>query len=142
MSRYASVQIGVVHLTTDGSSGAVKCRARIENGDAFATTITGNSVSGANSQTYTELVERGVKGIAFAFRVDFLTIAVLTSIKTAVNVTLNGNSTVRVIASDAVNSLDVQAVPSLPDWLSHESVSGGIVKNVVLKFISTGQGGI
>ena len=142
MSRYALVQIGTVHLTSDGTSDGRPCKVAVPNESAFATTFGAGAQSAADGTVYVQTIDRGVQGIEFFVVAEHLSETVLASITTQLNTGLSSGDGVRV-QCESLTDFDVMAMP-LPDetgqLFTFESRSGGFAKNVRFRFISTGAG--
>lgn len=141
MSRTAAVKIGTTHLTSDGTNAGRACKVRVENESAFASSFAANSVTALDSTVHTQIVGRGVRGIEFDVVAEFLYEDVLASILAQLNAALGASSPVRVVV-DSLTDFDVMAVPVFQggQLFTFESRSGGVARNVRLRFISTAPG--
>lgn len=141
-SRYAEVQIGTVHLTSDGTADGRPCKAAVQNESAFATSLGAVAQTAADSTVYVQTVERGVKAVEFVVVVEQLSETVLAQMQSQLNTALSSGAGVRVVV-ESLTDFDVTAMP-LPDesgqLFSYESRSGGFARNVRIRFISTGAG--
>lgn len=141
-SRNAKVKIGATWLTHDGSAGGRLCKATVLNESAFASAYTATSEQALNFTVHTQVVNRGVKGIEFAVRAEYLAEDLLAAIITQLSTAFSSGASVRVVV-DSLTDFDVMAMPVTGEGgalYTFESRSGGFAKNVQFKFISTGAG--
>lgn len=137
--RFARIQIGDTHLTSDGSAEGKPCKAQVENEAAFASGFAARSRASADGTVWTQVIDRDVRGIEFALRIDYLKEETLALVTDELNAALAGSGEVRV-AVESLTDLDVYCVPQMQNGALYiwEARSGGIVKGVTFRFISTG----
>lgn len=139
-SRSAEVKIGSLHLTHDGTSTGRPCKVVVLNEAAFASSFATTSEPALDFTVHTQAINRGVRGIVFFVRVEYINESVLASIITQLSTALSSGGGVRVVVT-SLTSFDVMAMPVTTDdgaLYTFESRSGGFAKNVQFRFISTG----
>lgn len=141
-TRFAnSVKIGTVYLTSDGTAGGTPLKALVPGESRFASAYAANSVHAADGTPHTQIINRGVKGVAFDVRAEYCPESLIALVVSQLNTALAAGTTVRVIV-DSQTDFDVMAVPVLQDGALYtfESRSGGIARGVLFKFLSVSAG--
>jgi hypothetical protein len=139
--RHATGSIAGVALT--GTGGNI-LRAVILDGDRFGSKWRGTDKISPDGTAHVKVTNSGMKSRRFGVTLSQAPVDVLADIKAAIETALDTGQTFRVILTDEVNAIDVQAAPDFKagDWLGHlaDASFGGHAKDVTLRFISTGAG--
>lgn len=138
--RSFAVQIGSHYLTSDGTETGKPCKVVVKGIEAARSNYTGKIEYAASGMPYLFTVEVGEQGKQFEIVIAYCPKDLLDDLVAAINEALDAGVTIRVIATGDSGAFDVQALPTLPEWLSVGAFSGGIVKDVVFRFVSAGAG--
>jgi hypothetical protein len=139
--RFATGRLNDLYLTDDGAADGIPCRVRVEGQEAFASNYVNSLQTALDFTTHTQFSARGVKSNEFFLILDFCPETLLSSILTLLDAAIASLAPVRVIVSH-LETFDVMAMPLTQGQklFTFESRSGGIAKNVRLRFISTAPG--
>jgi len=140
-TRFASGRLNSVYFTSTGAISGAPCKVAVQGESAFASAYASNNVHAADGTPHTQTIDRGVKGIEFTLVFAFISEAVLALLVAQMNAALLALSTVRVVV-DSLTDFDVMASPISQGGALYtfEGRSGGIAKNVQIKFVSVGVG--
>jgi hypothetical protein len=140
--RYATGQINAVFLTSDGTSSGVPARAQIINQELYASSSLINTRTALDFTVHALVSDRGLSSNEFFLVLEFCPDALLDEILLELQGALDDLTSVRIQLSHQ-EAFDVEALPLLQDrkLYTFESRSGGILRNVRLKFISLSAGG-
>ncbi|MBA3716264.1 MAG: hypothetical protein H0W76_28055 [Pyrinomonadaceae bacterium] len=141
-TRHASsVKVGTVYLTHDGTISGVPCKVHVPGEARFASVYAANTVLAADATPHVQTIDRSVRGVEFDLNILFCPETLLALLIAQLNAAYAALSTVRVIVN-SLTDFDVQAFPLPQDGALYTfgERSGGITKNVVMKFISSGVG--
>jgi hypothetical protein len=134
MARYFSGSIGGVALQ---DAAGRPCRVLVDGAGALLSGYAGANVIAADGSVYTQIIASGMRARAFTIRLEYCPVALLSQIMGVINTALANNQTVNINLTDQVSTINASVVPALPDWLSYEQESGGIVRNVQMRLIAT-----
>lgn len=139
--RYATAQLDSLYLTSDGTADGIPCRVRVEGQEAFASNYVNSSAVALDFSVHSQVSDRGVKANEFFYVLEFCPESLLALIKTLLDAKIAAGETVRAKVQHLEN-FDVQAVPLTQGGrlYTFENRSGGIARNVRLRFISTAPG--
>lgn len=141
MSRHAQVRINDVFLTVDGTAAGRGARCFIEDGNKFSSGLVASTAIALDGSVHAQVRAQQGRGVSFGVRADYLNVAVAELLRDAVMVAFAEGAPVRVRASDVFVNFDVLAIPDFTQggWINYEGYSGGILKNVKMRFVSTGE---
>ncbi len=139
--RFAQVSIAALTLSSDGTTLGTPAKCFLEDASKFSPVAAVTSIA-LDGSVHSQIREQEGRGVAFGVRCEYLSVAVADSVREAVMDAFAGGETVRIIASDVFVNFDVLAIPdfSQGSWITYESFSGQVLKNVRMRFISTGEG--
>jgi hypothetical protein len=145
--RYAAGSIA--EQVFQGTAGQ-PCRVDVLDGEGLKGTLTGSSVEALDFTVHTQLSERGAYAVHFGVRVSHLPIALLNQIVSAMETALGTGDDFAVVLADSLagsNKADDFNVRAVPDFAAQGGkyytrgvLNGDFVKDVVFRFISTGEG--
>lgn len=141
-SRFATVKISDFTLSSDGTPQGVPAKSFIEDGTRFGAVV-GSHQAALDGTVYAQVAAQAGRGVSFGVRCDYLGADVAESVREAVTDAFAAGDGIRVTASDVFVNLDVYAIPDFSNgsWITYGSYSGGIMKDVRMRFISTGEAG-
>lgn len=139
-SRSATVKIDDYTLSSDGTPDGIPAKCFIEDGSRFGD-VTGSHQTALDGTVYAQVAAQAGRGVSFGVRCEYLGVEVAHAIRDAVVDAFAAGERIRVTASDVFVNLDVYAIPDFTNgaWITYGSYSGGIMKDVRMRFISTGE---
>lgn len=118
------------------NANGVRCRCALIDASRFALTVTGKINIALDATLHASLMPNEVAAKTFGIKIDWCPSNLFHLLTGAINAALTNGQMVAVEITDDAQDLQVWAYPALPDAISYESVGGGYVKGVVLRFIA------
>lgn len=140
-NRWASGSVAGVALT---DSGGRDLRTDVIDAEGLHETLVGNSLESLDLTVHTQLLTRNKKGVHFGIRVAQMPVAKWSAIVTAIEAAIGAGNPFPVILTDTgvVDNISVKCVPDYAanggSLVKRGGMAAGYVKDVVMRFISTG----
>jgi hypothetical protein len=140
--RFATGQVEDVFLTSDGTNTGIPARARVEQQELYASTQLISTRTALDFTVHAQVSDRGVSSNEFFLVLEFCPEALLDQLLAILDDALSDLTSVRVRLSH-LEAFDVQALPLLQErkLYTFDTRSGGIARNVRIKFVSLSAGG-
>jgi hypothetical protein len=139
--RYYVGQVGDVWLTSDQTETGVPCKLELTNDDLFADDYGMTATVASDGQLHSQSVALNSAAIPFEIKILWCPAALYNALISLLVATRSTSATVRVQLSSVKRTIDVLAKANGNGWLSTGSFSGGVIRDVVFRLISTGAGG-
>lgn len=115
------------------------CRGEILDGWQFATPYSGSIDTAADGTPHPQVVNRGVKGLAFGLQLASAQIATILEALEAINDAIAAQEAFAVRLADGLFDIDVVAhVDYSQQWFAPGKESEGWVEGVTFRFVSAG----
>lgn len=141
MARYNKIKItsglNTVWLTSNGLELGEECRTIVNGLEPFLFNKTGNIKISANGTPYAQMVNTDGRGNVIEIQCAFIEKTIYDQIVNIHNSAKNANNLIQLVITGETGDFTLETLPMLPKDISFESFSWGIIKNLVLRYIST-----
>lgn len=135
MARFYRIQIGAVHLTSDGTNAGIPCKLAVSGADALLQTHKGQTIV-ANDGTPVNQLFAITKGKPLEISVEVLPESVWNSLVSLINTALTNETTINIIGTGDVGDFDEDFLPLMPEPFSAAEFINSRIKNSIFRFIT------
>jgi hypothetical protein len=129
-----------IWLTSDQTEDGLPARIELSGDDAFEDIIGETDTEASDGTIHSQSVIVGVVGVPFDIKMLYCPQAHYDALVSMLSGTRGTGATARVQLASIKREIDVQAKARGNNWLSTGSFSGGVIRDVTLRLISTGAG--
>lgn len=119
MARFNTVQIETLYLTETGLAGGIPCKLEVSGLEALLLAYQGSTAIAADGTPYAFVQSNAeAQGSPISVRIETITAAVLSSLKTLFNAALAGSTTLTVTVNGDLGNFSVGCQPLFPTPIS------------------------
>lgn len=115
MARFNTVQIETLYLTDTGLVGGIACKVDVSGLDGLVLGYSGNVALAADGTPYAFVQSNAeAQGSPLAIRIETLTTAVFSSLKTLLNSAIAGGTALTVVINGDTGNFSLECLPLFP----------------------------